>query len=420
MFFLILKKNILNFSDFAEFDFLAIRIFNWRNSKMKKTLIAMAVLGAASGFAMAASNVTLYGVIETGVVAQKAKHGDTTVQMKSGFDQGSRWGIKGVEDLGNGYSVGFILEQGFNGDDGSNAISGKQFSREAIINVKGGFGSLAFGRTGTLSSGAQSQNILTGWALGTGFGLSSWTSAIGTSFSRVDNVISYASPKFSGFTVHAMYSNGLAGDSNKWSENNHYYGLGLKYQEAAIKSSLIFEAVDGKGTGSDAKTWGDAITLEEYAFVNGLKPSDKATATAYKAWAKGEIGEAEAAKKTTYVINYGLEWNLGSWTPMFAYQWANQDGGKKTHMFGLSTKVAVGGGDALIGARYLFGKDEAVTEGTDKVRAWNIGAAYIYPLSKRTALKAYAGYADAGKAWKNEEDVAYNGWQAYLGMRHSF
>ena len=95
-----------------------------------------------------------------------------------------------------------------------------------------------------------------------------------------------------------------------------------------------------------------------------------------------------------YTVNFGFEYNLGSFTPMFAYQWANQDDGKKTHMFGLSAKVPVAGGDVLAGARYLFGKDEAITTGDDKVRAWNIGAAYIYPLSKRTAVKAYAGYAE--------------------------
>ena len=64
---------------------------------MKKTLIAAAVM-ATSGIAFAASNVTLYGVIEEGVLLEKAKHADTTVQLRSGFDQGSRWGIKGVED----------------------------------------------------------------------------------------------------------------------------------------------------------------------------------------------------------------------------------------------------------------------------------------------------------------------------------
>lgn len=345
---------------------------------MKKTLLAMGVLGAFSSLAFAASNVTLYGVIEEGVLVQKAKHQDTTVQLKSGFDQGSRWGIKGVEELGNGYAVGFILEQGFNADNGGEATSGKQFSRETFLYVTGPFGRLGAGRTGTLASGAQSNNILTGWALGTGFGLSSWTSAIGTSFSRVDNAIAYQTPSFGGFKLSAMYSNGTTADENKWSKNNHYYGVGAIYNANAIKSSLIFEAVDHKNTAGDAK------------------------------------------EKTQYVVNYGLEYNVGSFTPMFAYQWAHQDEGKKTHMFGLSAKVAVGGGDLLAGGRYLFGDDDSIGAEEQKVRAWNVGAAYIYPLSKRTAVKAYAGYADGAKAWKNTENVAMNGYQVYLGLRHSF
>ncbi|WP_302945787.1 porin [Turicimonas muris] len=343
---------------------------------MKKSLIALAVMGAST-VAFAASNVTLYGVIEEGVLVQKAKHQDTTVSLKSGFDQGSRWGIRGVEELGNGYAVGFILEQGFNADDGSEAMSGKQFSRESQLYVQGGFGKLGFGRFGTLSSGAGSYQIVTGWAIGTGFGLSSWTSKIGTSFSRVDNGVAYQTPSFNGLQLSAMYSNGTKTDDEKWSKNNHYYGIGAKYEANAIKSSLIFEAVDNKDTAGTEK------------------------------------------KKTQYAINFGFEYNLGTVTPMFAYQWAHQDEGKKTNMFGLSAKVAVGGGDALVGARYLFG-DDAPTATDDKVRSWNIGAAYIYPLSKRTALKAYAGYADSSKGWKDTEEVVYNGYQLFLGMRHSF
>lgn len=341
---------------------------------MKKSLIALAVMGAST-VAFAASNVTLYGIIEEGVVVQKAKDTTATVSLKSGFDQGSRWGIRGVEELGNGYAVGFILEQGFNADNG---VADKQFSRESFLYATGGFGRLGFGRTGSLSSGAQSNNILTGWALGTGFGLSSWTSAIGTSFSRIDNVVAYQSPSFSGLKLSAMYSNGTKADDAQWSKNNHYYGLGAKYDANAIKSSLIFEAVDNKDTAGTEK------------------------------------------KKAQYVINFGFEYNVGSFTPMFAYQWAHQDEGKKTHMFGLSAKVPVAGGDALVGARYLFGDDDAPAATDDKVRSWNIGAAYIYPLSKRTALKAYAGYADSSKGWKDTKDVVYNGYQLYLGMRHSF
>ena len=386
---------------------------------MKKSLIALAVMGAST-VAFAASNVTLYGVIEEGVVVQKAKHQDTTVSLKSGFDQGSRWGIRGVEELGNGYSVGFILEQGFNADNGDQAVAGKQFSRESILYVTGGFGRFGFGRTGTLASGAQSNNILTGWALGTGFGLSAWTS-FGGGFSRTDTAVFYKTPSFGGLTISAMYSNGYTGDDAKWSKNNHYYGIGAKYEANAIKSSLIFEAMDNKGTEVASKTAGSLFNIGQWAVVEGYDPAKLTDAQKdeYKAWAKTSLDDATAAKKRALMINYGLEYNMGAWTPMFAYQWFNQDGGKKTHMFGLSAKVGVAGGDILVGGRYLFGHDEALT-GDDKVRAWNLGAAYIYPLSKRTALKAYAGYADSSKGWKDKEEVAYNGYQLYLGMRHSF
>ena len=349
---------------------------------MKKTLIAMGVLGAFSSLAFAASNVTLYGVIEEGVMVSKAKHKDTTVQMKSGFDQGPRWGIKGVEDLGNGYNVGFILEQGFSADTGAEGTAGKAFNRESFMYVNGGFGKLGVGRTGALSSGAQSNQILTGWALGTGYMMSAWNSMT-TGTLRMDNAVAYNTPSFDGFSLHAMYSNGIVEDTAKWSENNHYYGIGAKYQANAIRSSLIFEAIDNKGAAAD-------------------------------------VYPASSANKRVFLINYGLEYNLGSWTPMFAYQWFNQDEGKKTHQFGLSAKVGVAGGDVLVGGRYLFGHDESVTTGTDKVRAWNVGAAYVYPLSKRTAIKAYAGYADSSKAWADKPDTSYNGYAVILGLRHSF
>ena len=217
---------------------------------MKKTLIAMGVLGAFSSLAFAASNVTLYGVIEEGVMVSKAKHKDTTVQMKSGFDQGPRWGIKGVEDLGNGYNVGFIIEQGFSADTGAEGTAGKAFNRESFMHVNGGFGKLGVGRTGALSSGAQSNQILTGWALGTGYMMSAWNSMT-TGTLRMDNAVAYNTPSFDGFSLHAMYSNGIVEDTAKWSENNHYYGIGAKYQANAIRSSLIFEAIDNKGAAAD-------------------------------------------------------------------------------------------------------------------------------------------------------------------------
>ena len=350
---------------------------------MKKTLIAMGVLGAFSSLAFAASNVTLYGIIEEGVIVQKAKHGDNKVELNSGFGQGSRWGIKGVEDLGNGYSAGFVLEQGFNADNGNEATSGKAFNRESFLYVKGGFGSFGFGRTGALSF-AQTQAILTGWAFGTSYGASSWQSAIANNFSRMDNVLSYATPSFNGFTGHVMYSNGLTSDSEKWSDNNHYYGIGAKYTAHNIDASIIFEAKDNKG-----------------------------------------VALLEEKQKALYHITAGGTYNFNGVKPGVIYQYATQEDYYHQHAFGLSVTAPLAGGSAKLGAKYLLRKYDshyvdlaALSE--KKASVWTVGAGYEYPFSKRTNLWTYAGYADGAKGWKNEADVNYNGWQVGLGLLHKF
>jgi predicted porin len=98
-----------------------------------------------------------------------------------------------------------------------------------------------------LAGGAQTNSILTGWALGTSYSAGSWTNlAIGNG--RQNNAIAYVSPVFGGFKISAMYSNGSATDSSKWSENHHYYGIGAQYSVGGFTNSLIFEATDGKGT----------------------------------------------------------------------------------------------------------------------------------------------------------------------------
>lgn len=122
----------------------------------KKSLAAVALLGAFAGSAFAA-DVTLYGVVDEGFLYT---HKDTDVagsdavdklELKSGIQAGSRWGLKGTEDLGNGLKVGFILESGFNADDGTQGVSGTMFNREASLNVMGPFGQLSLGKIGAMA-----------------------------------------------------------------------------------------------------------------------------------------------------------------------------------------------------------------------------------------------------------------------------
>ena len=172
--------------------------------------------------------------------------------------------------------------------------SDKAFNREAILSVNGGFGSLAFGRTGGLAY-AQSQAIRTGWAFGTGYGAAGWN-AIDWVAKRMNNTISYASPVFSGFSVHAMYSNGVEADTNKWSDNSHYYGIGVKNNANNILSSLIFEAVDNKGTAVAAKTLGDFISEDLYDYI----VADEDKADAYDDVKDEIVTKGKDAKKTQY------------------------------------------------------------------------------------------------------------------------
>ncbi len=110
---------------------------------MKKSLIALAVM-AASGASFAQS-VTLYGIADVWVGSIKAAGNRTTV-LESGGVSGSRWGLKGTEDLGGGLKANFLLEQGFAIDSGA---GGSGFNRQAYVGFSGGFGEVKLGNVYT-------------------------------------------------------------------------------------------------------------------------------------------------------------------------------------------------------------------------------------------------------------------------------
>lgn len=82
----------------------------------------MALMFSASAFAQ--SNVTLYGVIDEGINYTNNVGGEHLTEMASGFAQGSRWGLRGTEDLGGGIKALFQLENGFNASTGRAAQGG--------------------------------------------------------------------------------------------------------------------------------------------------------------------------------------------------------------------------------------------------------------------------------------------------------
>ncbi|MDD2658040.1 MAG: porin, partial [Candidatus Pacebacteria bacterium] len=119
---------------------------------MKKNLIALAVL-AASGASMAQSTVTLYGIVDVLVGSKTIENKNNVVapsltqtQMDTGTVNGTRWGLRGSEDLGGGLKAVFDLQSGFDLSTGASQQGGSLFGRQAFVGFQGGFGTIKFGR----------------------------------------------------------------------------------------------------------------------------------------------------------------------------------------------------------------------------------------------------------------------------------
>ena len=104
--------------------------------------IAPIALLACAGAAYAQSSVTLYGVVDTNIEYATNLPGATPgssgnrVSMQSGGLSGSRWGLRGVEDLGGGLSALFVLESGFASDTGQSQQGSRLFGRQAYVGLK--------------------------------------------------------------------------------------------------------------------------------------------------------------------------------------------------------------------------------------------------------------------------------------------
>ena len=190
---------------------------------MKKSLIALAVLGAVSGAASAQSNVTMYGIVDVGVqYNERGTNIGTTAApvfsqesvwgIDSGIQSGSRLGVRGSEALGRNWSAIFDLEMGFDVSTGMSPQGGRLFGRQAYGGFRHtSFGSLVFGRIATPSSGTGDFDLFGPVdPFGTGFGLLGLQATfIPSSTLREDNSVAWASPTWAGFRFGAQYSANL-------------------------------------------------------------------------------------------------------------------------------------------------------------------------------------------------------------------
>lgn len=179
---------------------------------MNKTIrSAVALLGGlCASTAMAQSNVTVYGIIDSGLAYTTNVNaaGDSITKMPSLTSSfPSRIGFKGVEDLGGGLQAVFALENGFGVDTGSTGQGGRLFGRQANVGLRGSFGTITLGRQMNMTYLASIKADVLGPHL---FAIGSIDPYLPNA--RSDNAIGYVGV-FSGVIVGATYSFGRDGSA---------------------------------------------------------------------------------------------------------------------------------------------------------------------------------------------------------------
>jgi general bacterial porin, GBP family len=201
-------------------------------TKMKKTLMVAALTGVFATAAHAQSSVTLYGLIDAGITYTNNQHGHSNWQETTGSINGSRWGLRGAEDLGGGLKAIFTLENGFGINDGTLKQGGREFGRQAFVGLASDqFGAVTLGRQYDSVVDYVAPLALTGTQYGgTQFAHPFDNDNLNNSF-RVNNAVKFTSVNYAGFKFGALYgfSNQAAGFAN-----NRVYSAGASYSFAGF------------------------------------------------------------------------------------------------------------------------------------------------------------------------------------------
>ena len=403
---------------------------------MKKTLAAVAVLGAFAGSAFAA-DVTLYGRIDGGfqyndnqvkIDGQKVVD-DSSFKMGSGQSTGSRFGIKGTEEISEGFKVGFVLEHGFTFDDGGYGDDDRMFNREATLQlISDNYGTLALGRVGSIKSDAGSFGFYAAAVNPFGTGWSDLPGIAGDVFAaadtRYDNTVTYKSPTFAGTTVYAQYSMGGNDDDELTHRADRYAALGVNFVAGNLNLAAVVDWKDEAYTaapkyfnGSEKIDYKDRE--DEYTFNVGgsydFGVMKTYVAAQYFTGANdvgGMVGVLDASAPERL-------WNEGE-DDETAMTYASYADDFQGYGVALGANVPAFGGNFLVSLAYSDSEEQNWNiDGT----VYSAGLAYTYPLSKRTNLYAFGVYNNRelkGKLDNVSHKMDQDQYQFAFGMVHKF
>lgn len=353
------------------------------------------IIGGFAAQAQAQSNVTIYGIVDAGLVSERGGAAGSVTKVTSGVGSQSRLGFRGTEDLGSGLSAIFQLEAGVKVDDGTldNANSAL-FNRQAFVGLKSKeAGTLTIGRQYTMLYNAMSQ-VADPFGAGYAGSIKNLFPAAGAN-TRVSNAVVYATPMFGGFSAEALYSLGEQAGS---SEAGRQFGLGLNYAQGPLNARLVYNNRNN-----------DTVATGTTAAVN-----------------------RDSGRNTLFAVNYDF-------TVVKAYFAYGDDKGVNSaalpsaNAFGyaVAPRPSLESNDILIGVQVPVGSGTIMASGirkNDKTRfnqdadQWAVG--YLHSLSKRTGVylayakiknKNGAGYTVGNNNEAGTGDKAFN-----VGVRHSF
>ncbi len=370
---------------------------------MKKHLIALAALAAATS-ALAQSSVTLYGNLDASIGRKQtlavevdslgnlvgiSKSGATKVDSSDLYE--SFFGLRGQEDLGGGLKAVFKLEAPIAVDTG--AANSNLFSKNALVGLSGGFGTVSLGRIESLfkvesaafnpfgSSAVYSPSARLGLGKGQLGSLLSQLES-GYTLNSTDgswsNTVAYASPNLSGLTFGAQYSAKEAGrgSSTNGTYNGGAYDLSVGYAAGPFAASLVY----GEVRSTDAS----------------------ASAIKNKAWLAGASYDFGAVKA---FAQYGRD----------KYTQRNEDGSVTPKFFQLGLSAPVGANGTVLAS---YGQTKlSLDDVSFKTRDLSLG--YTHALSKRTSVYT-AILNEKVKASVDDQSGSKSIVNYSVGVRHAF
>lgn len=348
---------------------------------MKKSLLALAVLGAFAGAASAQSSVTIYGVVDLGITkgnggtAPNNGANSTSKAWQVKQARGSRLGFRGNEDLGGGLSAQFLIEHRFVPDTGT--VTPSSVSANPNFWDGGSYvqltsnvaGSVYFGRWYTPAFWVALKTDPFGWDGVGQVSSKAWAGFLTPSTNgggvRTVNTVGYKTPNWGGFTANLAV--GL-GEGNIGRDT----GFNAEYTAGPIYAGLGYEKVTGAGT-----------------------------------LAAGQTAAGNAVDGNS-LVNFGFAYNFGVIRPIVYYARSKTGvGSTATNKFWEVALTAPIGPGVLKAAYFNF--DPFGATNTEN----KLGIGYDYFLSKRT--RVYADYSTAKKEGAFTNNNAFN-----LGIRHDF